>query len=207
MKLEARLAASAVLGISILTAILFLDEWLTRLHCNDFKLRSLKQLMRKVDSDVRSADYGSEPNLVCGPGVDCYHADYFSARIALAEDSLEEAESFLSKEIDLSYPFPQLYLGLLYFEQGLRREAEEVWIRIPSISRYLTQLANKLYYSEHLGAEARILGELAVKSEPENRAAHYFLGTILLHNASQPEDLRLSIEHSQRSVVGTIRDF
>ena len=79
------------------------DEWLTRLHCNDFKLRSLKQLMRKVDSDVRSADYGSEPNLVCGPGVDCYHADYFSARIALAETVLKKPNhSFPRRSICLT---------------------------------------------------------------------------------------------------------
>ncbi len=163
--------------------------------------------MRQIDSSADPANHANKWNFGCDPGVDCYHADYFSGRIALAEKSLEEAESFLSKEIDLSYPFPQLYLGLLYFDQGLRRKAEEVWIGVPSISRYLIRLAKKLYFAEDRRPEARILCELAVKSEPENHTAHYFLGTILLHNATQPEDLRLSIEHSQRGVAGTVRDF
>lgn len=163
--------------------------------------------MRQIDSSADPADHESKWNLGCGPGPNCRHADYFSGSVALAKERFEEAESFFSKEVDLSYPFPQLSLALLYFERGMLREAEAIWIRIPSISRYLVQLGEKLQFKERRLSEARILYELAVKYESGNQTAHYLLGTILLHNPSQRGDLQLSIEHSRRGLVGTGRDF
>ena len=132
--------------------------------------------MRQIDSSADPVNHASKLNLGCGPVPDCRHADYFSGSVALAKKRFEEAESFFSKEVDLSYPFPQLSLALLYFERGMLREAEATWIRIPSISRYLLLLGEKLHLKDRRLSEARILYELAVKYEPENQTAHYLLG-------------------------------
>ncbi len=194
-----------VLVVLVVALYLDLDQWCSRLSCNDLKLRSVREVIAASHGAISAepTDHTQTPSKTnCEV---CPRAAFFRGRVALEQNRVDQAELLLSERIDESFPFRRLWLGSLYFHQSKISQATEVWSSVPSISAYLTHLGWDFEKSGIGRDRARVLYSLAVQLDPEDQNAHFQLG-VLLAKSGEKADLRLAVGHLRLALTGTRRD-